>query len=153
MDIKASGREAAYELPSANDSLGMSSMIKILSCVAFVLIASTGAALADGDAAAGAIVFKKCSACHTATEAKNKVGPSLMGLVGRKVASVEGFKYSEAMKTFGADGKVWDETHLSAYLADPKATVPKNKMAFPGLKKPEDIQNVIAYLKTAAAAK
>jgi cytochrome c len=128
-------------------------MIKILSYTAFVLAVSAGAALADGDAAAGAVVFKKCSACHTATEAKNKVGPSLMGVVGRKVASVDGFKYSEAMKAYGADGKVWDDTHLSAYLADPKATVPKNKMAFPGLKKPEDVLNVIAYLKSAAAAK
>lgn len=128
-------------------------MIKILSCTAFVLVASYGAALADGDAKAGALVFKKCSACHTATEAKNKVGPSLMGVVGRKVASLDGFKYSEAMKAFGADGKVWDETHLSAYLADPKGAIAKNKMAFPGLKKPEDIQNVIAYLKDPAAAK
>ncbi|WP_137155707.1 cytochrome c family protein [Rhizobium sp. FKL33] len=128
-------------------------MIKTLACAALLLTASTGAAFADGDAKAGAAVFKKCSACHTATEAKNKVGPSLMGVAGRKVASVEGFKYSDALKTFGADGKVWDDAHLTAYLADPKGTVAKNKMAFPGLKKPEDIANVIAYLKNPAAAK
>lgn len=128
-------------------------MIKILSCAAFILIASCGMALADGDAKAGAVIFKKCTACHTATEAKNKVGPSLMGVVGRKVASVDGFKYSDAMKAFGADGKVWDDVHLTAYLANPKAAVAKNKMAFPGLKKPEDIQNVIAYLRDPAAAK
>jgi cytochrome c len=120
---------------------------------ALILTASSGVAFADGDAKAGAAVFKKCSACHTATEAKNKVGPSLMGVVGRKVASVDGFKYSEAMKTFGADGKVWDETHLTAYLANPKGAIPKNKMAFVGLKKPEDILNVITFLKDPAAAK
>ncbi|MBB1250389.1 cytochrome c family protein [Rhizobium sp. G21] len=128
-------------------------MLKSLTCAALLLAASTGMAFADGDAKAGAAVFKKCSACHTATEAKNKVGPSLMGVVGRKVASVDGFKYSEAMKTFGADGKVWDETHLTAYLSNPKAAIPKNKMAFAGLKKPEDILNLIAFLKDPAAAK
>lgn len=113
---------------------------------------SAGAALADGDAKAGAIVFKKCGACHTATEATNKVGPSLMGIVGRPVATVEGYAYSPAMKTFG-EGKTWDEATLASYLADPKGTVKGTKMSFAGLKKAEDVANVIAYLKDPAAAK
>ncbi len=104
-------------------------------------------AYADGDAAAGKTVFGKCAACHTATEAKNKVGPSLMGVVGRPVATVEGYKYSEAMTSFGAGGKVWDEATLSQYLLSPKGVVPKTKMTFAGLKTPEDVANVIAYLK------
>lgn len=119
---------------------------------ASVMAGIAGAAHAGGDAKAGAMVFKKCAACHTATEAKNKVGPSLMGIIGRPVATVEGFKYSEAMKTFGA-GKTWDEASLTTYLASPKDIVPKTKMAFAGLKKPEDIANVVEYLKNPAAAK
>lgn len=113
---------------------------------------SAGAALADGDAKAGALVFKKCGACHTATEATNKVGPSLMGVIGRPVASVEGYNYSPAMKAFAA-GKTWDEATLATYLADPKGMVKGTKMSFVGLKKAEDVANVIAYLKDPAAAK
>ncbi len=116
------------------------------------LAMSAGAALADGDATAGAVVFKKCAACHTATEAKNKVGPSLMGLIGRPVASVADYKYSPAMIAFGA-GKVWDETLLTEYLPKPQALVKGTKMAFAGLQKPEDIANIIAYLKNPAAVK
>jgi cytochrome c len=104
------------------------------------------------DARNGAAVFKKCQACHTATEAKNKVGPSLQGVVGRAVASVEGFKYSKAMKEFGT-GKTWDEALLTTYLAAPRDVVKGTLMAFPGLKKPEDVADVIAYLKDPAAAK
>jgi cytochrome c len=117
------------------------------------MLAGASVAHADGNAKDGATVFKKCAACHTATEAKNKVGPSLMGVVGRPIASVAGFKYSDPMKAFGEGGKVWDEATLTTYLADPKKSVPKTKMAFAGLKKPEDIANVITYLKDPAAAK
>ncbi|MGF0538807.1 c-type cytochrome [Agrobacterium sp. ES01] len=116
------------------------------------LILPAGAALADGDAAAGAKVFKKCAACHTATEPNNKVGPSLMGVVGRPVASVEDYKYSKAMKAFGADGMVWSEEELTDYLPNPRGLVKGTTMAFAGLKKDEDIANVIAYLKDPSAA-
>jgi len=102
---------------------------------------------AEGDAAAGEKVFAKCKACHEVEKGVNKVGPTLKGLIGRKVASVEGYKYSEAMIAKGAEGVVWDEATLTAYLPDPKGFVPKTKMAFAGLKKPEDVANVIAYLK------
>lgn len=116
------------------------------------LTLTAGSALAAGDAKAGATVFKKCGACHVATEPTNKVGPSLMGVVGRPVASVAGYSYSAAMKAFGA-GKVWDEATLTTYLADPRAVVKGTKMGFAGLKKPDDVANVIAYLKDPAAAK
>ena len=102
---------------------------------------------AEGDAAAGEKVFAKCKACHEVEKGVNKVGPTLKGVVGRKAASVEGYKYSEAMLAKGAEGVVWDEATLTAYLPDPKGFVPKTKMAFAGLKKPEDVANVIAYLK------
>nr|WP_316655311.1 cytochrome c family protein [uncultured Gellertiella sp.] len=127
--------------------------MKILTAVfAASLALSAGAALADGDAKLGAAIFKKCAACHTATEATNKVGPSLMGVVGRPVATAPGYSYSPAMKAFG-DGKTWDEAQLTTYLADPRGVVKGTKMGFAGLKKPDDVANVIAYLKNPAAAK
>lgn len=104
-------------------------------------------AWADGDAAAGKKVFNKCMACHDAVGDKNKVGPSLHGVVGRKAGTFDGFKYSEAMKAAGEGGLAWDEANIAEYVKDPKAKVPGNKMAFAGLKKDEDIANVIAYLK------
>lgn len=114
---------------------------------ALALAGSAGVALADGDATAGAAVFKKnCMVCHNATDAKAKVGPSLQGVVGRPVASVADFKYSDAMKTFGA-GKTWTEDELTQYLPNPKGLVPGTKMAFVGLKTPKDIADLIAYLK------
>jgi cytochrome c len=99
------------------------------------------------DAAAGEKVFAKCKACHVADEDKNKIGPSLHGLIGRTAGTHEGFKYSPAMVAAGAGGLVWDEAHLKDYLHDPKAKVPGTKMAFPGLKSDDDIANVVAYLK------
>lgn len=100
------------------------------------------------DVEAGATVFKKCMACHSADATTNKVGPHLGGLIGRTAGTVDGFNYSKAMKDAGAGGLVWNEDALSKYLVEPKAMVPGTKMAFAGLKKPEDIQNVIAYLKS-----
>ena len=106
-------------------------------------------ALADGDATLGKTVFKKCVACHEAATDKNKVGPSLLGVVGRTAGTLESFaaKYSKQMKDAGAAGLVWDDTNIAEYVRDPKAKIPGNKMAFAGLKKDEDIANVIAYLK------
>lgn len=98
---------------------------------------------AEGDPKAGKKVFKKCKACHEAKADKNKSGPSLYKIVGASSGAVEGFSYSGAMAEANL---VWDEETLAAFLAKPKEVVPGNKMAFPGLKKPEQIQDVIAYL-------
>ena len=100
------------------------------------------------DAEKGALVFKKCMVCHTIEGTAKKLGPSLQGIVGRKAASVEGYKYSNAMLAKAAEGVIWDEATLTAYLPDPKKFVPGTKMAFPGLKNPEDVANLIAFLKT-----
>jgi cytochrome c len=99
------------------------------------------------DAAKGEKVFKKCMACHAVSGPTNKIGPHLVGIVNRPVAAAEGFTYSDAMKEY-ASGKVWDETALNSYLENPKAVVPKTKMAFAGLKKPEDRADLIAFLLT-----
>ena len=112
-----------------------------------VTAALASPAFADGDAEKGAKVFVKCKACHENEKGVNKVGPTLKGIVGRKAATVEGFKYSDAMLAKGAEGIVWDEATLATYLPDPKAFVPKTKMTFAGLKKPEEVADIIAFLK------
>lgn len=99
---------------------------------------------AAGDPAAGAKIFNQCKACHTLEEGKHRVGPSLHGVVGRKAGGAEGFKYSDAMLKSGIE---WTPENLDKYLADPRGFIPGNKMAFAGVKKPEDRQNVIAYLQ------
>lgn len=111
------------------------------------LLAFAVPALADGDPVKGKAVFNKCKACHENEKGVNKVGPTLKGVVGRKAASVPDYKYSEAMLAKGAEGVVWDEATLAAYLPDPKVFVPKTKMAFVGLKKPEEVVDIIAFLK------
>jgi cytochrome c len=93
----------------------------------------------------GAEVFKKCRACHQIGEdAKNAVGPVLNGLLGRKSGTIEGFSYSDANK---GSGVVWDEATFAKYIADPRAFMPGTKMAFAGLKDPEDVKDLIAFLK------
>lgn len=101
-----------------------------------------------GDAVKGKKVFTKCKACHTDDKSgKNKVGPNLWGIVDRGIAEVEGFKYSSAFE--GKKGEVvWDVETLTTYLAAPKKWEPKTKMAFPGIKKEEDLHDLVAYLQT-----
>jgi len=117
----------------------------MLGCSLAMLAAGT--AMAEGDAANGEKVFKRCQACHVVNAEQNRVGPYLKGVFGRPAGHIEGFKYSEAMAEKGKEGLVWDEANLDKYLADPKGYIPKNKMAFPGLKKPEERADVIAFLK------
>ena len=125
--------------------------IRALFVAAVATLALSGAAFADGDPAKGKRVFVKCKACHVLDKEKNKVGPHLVGIVGRPVASVEGFKYSkgaDSIMAFAEGGKVWDEATLTEYLKKPKALVKKTKMAFPGIKKDEQIADLIAYMKS-----
>ncbi len=108
------------------------------------LLVSTSA-LAEGDAAKGKKVFNKCKACHLVNQEKNRVGPHLVGLFGRSSGALDGFKYSKAMKEAGI---VWDVESLDAYLENPKKYIKGTRMAFAGLKKEQDRQDVIAYLKS-----
>jgi cytochrome c2 len=98
-----------------------------------------------GDVEKGEKVFKKCKACHYVDQENNKTGPHLVGLFGRTAGSVEGYKYSAAMKDSGI---VWSEDTLAEYLKAPKKYVKGTKMAFAGLKKDADLDNIIAYLKS-----
>jgi len=126
-------------------------MIKTVSKIAFGLALAGAATVAQAaDAANGEKVFRKCKACHVVDKEQNRVGPHLVGVVGREVASVDGFRYSDAMVEWGA-GKVWDAATLDEYLADPRGVVKGTKMAFPGLKKETDRADVIAYLEGAGS--
>jgi cytochrome c len=111
---------------------------------AIVLAASTGAASAQ-DVAAGEQSFKKCIACHSiGPGAKNKVGPELNGLDGRKSGSAEGFNYSDANK---AAGITWDEAIFKEYIKDPRGKIPNTKMVFAGIKNEQEVNDLWAYLK------
>ncbi len=110
-------------------------------------------AFAQGDAAAGEKVFKKCASCHAVGEgAKNKVGPELNDLFGRVAGSHADFKYSKAMIEAGAAGVVWSSETLHEFLTKPKDFIKGTKMSFPGLKEVTDIDNLVAYLETFSSA-
>lgn len=109
---------------------------------AAAVAAAVGAANADN----GATIFSKCKACHKADKGgPNAVGPNLFGVVGRPLASHEGFNYSEAMKSAGGN---WTPEHLAAFIHSPKTAVPGTKMLFPGIPDANDLADLIAYLST-----
>jgi len=115
--------------------------ISVLLLAAWWAIVSTGAVAEEP----GETLFKKnCAICHTLEEGKNKIGPSLAGVVGRKAGSVPGFAYSAANKN---SGDMWDEATLDTYLTDPRKFMPGTKMVFAGLKNSEDRKALIEYLK------
>ena len=113
-----------------------------VSAVALQLAASGGLALA-ADAEHGKALYEACAACHS--ERPDALGPSLKGVVGRKSAAVEDFRYSNPMKR--AD-LVWDDDNLRAYISNPQAKVKGNRMPYGGLGDARDVDDEIAYLKT-----
>ena len=96
-----------------------------------------------GDAAAGETVFAQCRTCHLIEEGKNGVGPSLYGVIGRTAGTIEGFRYSDANANSGV---TWTPEVMYEYLEAPREFMPGTRMAFPGLKDPQDRADVIAYL-------
>jgi len=123
---------------------------------ALMLTLSTpGYASGPGDAAKGKKQFKRCAACHSVVAGKNKIGPSLFAVVGRKAGTAPGYKYSSAVKAANAKGLKWDEANLVKYLKNPTAFFKeylgkksvRNKMKNK-YRKESLRENIIAYLKT-----
>jgi len=124
-------------------SEGDDGMKKLLTVAAIAML-SAGVANAE-DLAAGATSFKKCAPCHDiGPTAKNKVGPMLNGLEGRKSGSIAGYSYSDANKSSGI---TWNEATFLDYIKDPKAKIPNTKMTFAGIKNEDEARNLWAYLK------
>ncbi|WP_137178540.1 cytochrome c family protein [Roseomonas sp. AR75] len=100
------------------------------------------------DAAAGQRVFNQCRACHTIDQGgRNGVGPNLHGVVGRRAASIEGFRYSANMRELAEGGLTWTTENLNRYLTNPKDVVPRGSMAFAGLRQEQQRKDLIAYLE------
>ena len=119
-----------------------------IAAVAAAIFACASAVEAQGNAEERESVFKKCRTCHDVGEgAKNKVGPLLNNIVGRKAASIDGYAYSSDLKALASKGFVWSDESLSKYLENVKNVVANGKMVFPGLKDEQDRKDVIAYLK------
>ena len=132
-----------------------------------ILAASSGMALAAGDAEAGKKVFNQCQTCHVVADAdgnvlagKNaKTGPNLYGIIGRPAASYEGFKYGDGILEAKEKGLVWDEAKITTYVQDPGKFLvevtgnskAKSKMVFK-VKKETDAANVAAFLATFGGA-
>ena len=96
------------------------------------------------DASAGKTSFGKCLACHAVgAGAKNKLGPELNGLDGRKAGTVAGYLYSPVLKNASF---AWDQTSFAAFVANPRGKIPGNKMVFAGLKDQTEVANLWAYL-------
>ena len=120
----------------------------MITLLALLALPAAAHAQSAGDAAAGEKAFAKCKACHVADAETNRVGPHLKGLIGRNVASVANYKYSEAMLEFAKANPVWTDELFLTYIENPKALVPKTKMVYPGSKKEEERANLLAFLKT-----
>lgn len=117
--------------------------MKRLTLSALAVIASSVAALAQ-DVAAGKTSFNKCVACHAVGEGvRNKVGPVLNGLDGRKSGTVEGYSYTDANKNSGI---TWNKDQFLDYIRDPKSKIPGTKMIFAGIKKENEAADLWAFL-------
>ena len=109
---------------------------------AVVLLTLFTAAVAAADVEHGKALYQTCAACHT--ERPDALGPSLKGVVGRKSAALDDFRYSNPMRRANL---VWDEDNLRAYIQDPQTKVKGNRMPYGGLSDPKDVDDIIAYLK------
>jgi cytochrome c len=120
-------------------------MKAILAVAVFTAAVMTLTQARAQDASAGEQVFKKCLPCHAVGEgAKNKIGPELNGLDGRKAGTAPDYTYSAAMKSSGI---VWNEQTFAEYIKNPRAKVSRTKMIFSGIKDDKDVASLWAFLK------
>jgi cytochrome c len=115
----------------------------LVCCLTFAVAVSARAA----DVEKGKAIFERCAACHSLEAGKNEDAPSLRGVFGRKIASVEEYRYSAAMKRSDV---VWTESTLNSFIEDPQAFIPGNRMPFDGLKEKSEREDLLAYLELAA---
>lgn len=118
-----------------------------------LMLSSTGADAEEiGDAERGERIFAQCAMCHEVGQgAKNRIGPQLNGIFGRKAGALDDFSYSRGLQRAGADGMVWDVRTLDAYLENPRSLVSGTRMSFRGLKEQADRDDVLAYLRNYSA--
>jgi cytochrome c len=109
---------------------------------AILLLTLAASSAAAADAEHGKALFQTCAACHT--DRPDALGPSLKGVVGRKSAALEDFRYSNPMKRANL---TWDDDNLRAYISDPQAKVKGNRMPYGGVTDPKDVEDIVAYLK------
>ncbi len=123
--------------------------IKTAVLAATLLAAPHVPALAQaGDAEAGARVFAQCRACHSINDGgRNGVGPNLWNVYGQAAGRREGFRYSANLTQLAGGGLTWNEENLRRYLTNPKDLIPQGSMAFAGIRNPEQLTNLIAYLR------
>lgn len=121
--------------------------MRVLALCGMVMLAAITTPARGADADKGKKLFAVCAKCHPITPDSDStlVGPPLKGVVGRKAASVEDFRYSSAMR---ASGITWTEQELGQYLANPQAKVKGNRMALTAAFEPGEIDDIVAYLKT-----
>lgn len=113
-------------------------------------LALGGAALADeiGDPLRGKSLWPQCSKCHmVGPDARNRIGPVLNGIFGRRAASVDDFRYSRSIERAGADGLIWTLDTLDIYIENPKSLVSGTRMNFDGLDHPRDRADILAFLR------
>ncbi len=121
--------------------------LKIALGSAFVLYLTTIASAQEGDPAMGAKIFKRCVICHKTDADESRRGPLLEGVVGRPAATYPGYPYSDAMRAAAAEGLVWNEEEIASFLKKPQARIKGTWMVFPGISKPKELRDLIAYLK------
>ena len=120
--------------------------MRLFAIAALAAAVLPGGAAWAGDAEAGARVFRtQCGACHVVEAGKNRVGPSMFGIVGRVSGTVEGFRYSAANKDAHL---TWTPEVLDKYLVNPRETIPGTTMAYVGLKNATQRADLITYLET-----
>ncbi len=144
---RTDAEQGGYKLPEPAPPEPVSAAAEAPAAFAFAPVA---ALLANASAANGAGIFKKCAACHDGSKGgQNKVGPNLWGVAGRKVASAEGFAYSDALKGKGGD---WTFENLAAFVHGPKTFAPGTKMTFAGVQDPAQLADVLAFLRSLSDA-
>ena len=126
----------------------MRTLLVIIAVLTATLAVGKAGASELGDGDRGAAVFAQCKGCHqVGPSAKDRIGPNLNGVFGRRAGEIDGFSYSKSMARAGADNLIWTQDTLDAFLENPKALVSRTRMSFRGIKDAADRSDLLAYLR------